>query len=747
MQKIIKNIKKHKILVVIFIVIIFSLSLISKIYKFNFKYKTSENTSRMEAIIENLEKVEEDKISYLVKYNGDKFLLNIYKDKYSLEKTNDKQFNLDFKYGDVVTFRGKISIPEKLGNEGEFNYKNYLNSNNIVGIISTYDVKVTDVKLGNIFLNCIYYIKESISKKIDNMIPKNEVGLFKSMIYGDDLDLDSNVKENFKKVGLSHLLVVSGTHMSSVIILLSYIYRFINKKNNMYINIFVIIVFCILSSSGLSIIRAAIMILISVIFTSKNKNINIYVKIFISLVIICIYNPYAILSSGIMLSYFSVLGIVMFQTEIFSFFKIKVKYILKIEYVKPKGIKKVIYNAIKLILFPLSITISVQIMLFPVQLYLFGDFYFVTFLSNILVSYIINFFSVISYIYILCINIPYLSGMLANFIILILKLIINLTEYLSSFDMLKISIPRLSIISYIIYYLIVLLYKFRKYIKLNLSKKIKKHFNKIIFVFTFLGFTFVISNYIYINYFENYVYYFNVKQGNMALIHKNGKNIVVDMGSTTENLASNILLNFAKVRNISKIDLVILTHMHTDHINGVNSILDNIPVERVAYNIPKEEIKEYYELKNNLDKNGIIKLELEESDKISFDDIDIQILGPPKDKEIKSSDSVNANSMIIYITTQKSSLLFMGDATKESEEYLLENNENITNIDVLQIGHHGSSTSTSDKLLENINIKNGLISSCKKVYGHPSDVTLNILKKHNINIWITENKGGFKYKI
>ncbi len=745
MKKLRNYINKHKVIIVIFLVIVFFLSFSLKYYKFNVKYKNIDigTNGKLEAMVIEKYSVNDNKISYIVIYNNDKFLLNIYANKYSLEKVNTTQFVSDysnFKYGDVISFRGSISIPEKLGNEGEFNYKNYLNSKDIVGTISTYDAKLSDVKIGNVLFNYIYNIKDNLSRKIDKDMNKEEATLFKSMVYGDDLELDSEIKENFEKSGISHLLVVSGTHMSSIILLLNFIYKFINKKNNKYINIFVIIVFCILSSSGLSIMRATIMGLITVIFNNKN-NINIYLKIAISIIIILIYNPYSILNSGMILSYFAVIGIVMFQSQIYSFFKIKLKYMLKIQYIKPKGIKSIIYKILKLILYPLSITISVQIMLLPISLYLFGHFYLITFLSNIIISYIDSFFSFISFIYIICINIPYLSGMLAYFLVFVLKIIINLTSFLSKFDILEISIPRLSITSYLLYYSLIILYKLKKYIKVNLKNNIKRHFSKILCIYCIFVMLFIISNYTYITYFENYVYYFNVKQGNMALIHKNGKNIIVDIGSTTENLASNILLNFAKVKNIKKIDLILLTHMHTDHINGVQGLINNIEIGNVAYSIPKEDITEYFQLKEILEENKISVIELEESDEIKYKDIDIKVISPPKDFEIEDSDSVNANSMVIDIKTNKSNLLFMGDATKQSEKYFLNKSNEIGKVDVLQVGHHGSSTSTSDEMLNSINIKNALISSRKKVYGHPSEDTLNILKKHNINIWITEKSG------
>ena len=94
----------------------------------------------------------------------------------------------------------------------------------------------------------------------------------------------------------------------------------------------------------------------------------------------------------------------------------------------------------------------------------------------------------------------------------------------------------------------------------------------------------------------------------------------------------------------------------------------------------------------------------------------------------------------------------MGDATIETEKVLLNNITNdiqnkFQNISVLQVGHHGSKTSTSDNFLQMLNVKLAVISSKKKVYGHPSKETLDRLNKYNIRYKITENNGAVVLKI
>ena len=201
---------------------------------------------------------------------------------------------------------------------------------------------------------------------------------------------------------------------------------------------------------------------------------------------------------------------------------------------------------------------------------------------------------------------------------------------------------------------------------------------------------YILCSYVYSNFFSNYVIYFNVEQGNMALIHYKGKNIIVDIGSTKDNLASSIIINYLNKKNISSIDAVILTHFHTDHINGINDkLLSNVEIKKVIYAKPKEEQKEYSDILSLLNKNNISKIEVTKDEKIEIGEIEINIISPNVNEKINDEDIANANSIVSIISIKNKTLMFMGDATKNTEKYILKNSKiPINNIDVYQVGHH-----------------------------------------------------------
>ncbi|MEG1705241.1 MAG: MBL fold metallo-hydrolase [Clostridia bacterium] len=240
---------------------------------------------------------------------------------------------------------------------------------------------------------------------------------------------------------------------------------------------------------------------------------------------------------------------------------------------------------------------------------------------------------------------------------------------------------------------------------------------------------------------------------------------------------SESLISFLKAYNIYKIDYAIITHFHKDHISGIFDLekhLENnsLKINSVIYSCDKFEYNKTNIMDNNfgeksinfktfkeyINKYKIKEIMVEKFDKFNINkNITIDVLNPRNNEIIKSKDKVNSNSLITCISVNKNNFLFMGDATIESEYFLindinkLKNKEYYTyklnNLKCIQIGHHGSNTSTSEKFLKSINVKEAVISSKKSVYNHPSDIIVNRLNLHKINTKITEKLGGTINKI
>lgn len=230
-----------------------------------------------------------------------------------------------------------------------------------------------------------------------------------------------------------------------------------------------------------------------------------------------------------------------------------------------------------------------------------------------------------------------------------------------------------------------------------------------------------------------YVHYINVDQGDSILIQANNKNLLIDSGPKSHKKQ---LVQFLNSLNISTLDYVIATHPHDDHIGNMNTVINSYKIN--SFYAPKvySNAKSFEQMIDAL-KSKSLKIHPIKRDCNTIDlgpDIKIQVLSPISD----SYDNENNYSPIIKVSFGNTSFLFTGDAESEVENQLLSFNDNLE-ADVLKIGHHGSSSSTSDCFLSKVNPKYAVISVGKdNIYGHPNKNTLLKLKNSNINILRTD---------
>lgn len=680
------------------------------IYLYNFKYDYWKNKI-IEIKIDEIISVDEEDVEYSVKYNNDKFVLYL---------KNDGNI---YEHGQKLKILSSNYEIKKYGNPYEFDYKRYLNSKGIVSrlycnkIIEKGDVK-KDLK------SIIYYIRNSISKKLDNNLNTTISNFIKSITYGDDTYLDKDLKELFSNVGLGHVLCVSGTH----VLFLIASYEFIIKdKKHKKIEMVMLIYFYSISLFNLSLFRAICMEVL------KNTTKFSFKKRYaITLYLVLLVNPYNIFNVGVIFSFLSVLGIHLFYNLFFSYFKVNLK-------LKRKFAIKIYSN--------ISLTISSQVLIFPFLIYYFQKISLIAILSNMLVIVILNILLLNCFILFILFFIPILSTILIHCCNILSNIFIFEVKILDKINFLDVKVPKINISIMILYYLLVIIVLYGKNIKF-ISWKYRKNIDVTMKVFCILTVTYFFTWYIKTMYFEKYVIFFNVGQGNMALIHNNTTNIIVDIGSTRENNAGNIITNFLKAKNIENIDAVFITHMHSDHVNGIYNLIAEANVKRVCFSIPVEENEYYYDICKILREKGISKVILNEDDMFIFDGISVDVLFSTPYSYIKDSDMLNANSTVFLVKSNGSNYLFMGDSTKKTENYIAKKYldcKKINKIKAYQVSHHGSKTSSLEYFISNMPVCSAIISADKQVYGHPDNETIEILQKYNFKIYITQKEGAIKF--
>ena len=243
-----------------------------------------------------------------------------------------------------------------------------------------------------------------------------------------------------------------------------------------------------------------------------------------------------------------------------------------------------------------------------------------------------------------------------------------------------------------------------------------------------------------------HILFFDIGQGDAIFIETpEGHQILIDGGPSKK-----ILEKLMKEMPFwdRTIDLVILSHPEKDHLKGLLHVLNRYKVENVLWTgvlRDTEVFREWQKLLNQEKKREYAREFIAKAgQEIKGGDAKIFILYPFQNLSGKKYKNSNDTSVIAYLIFGKKSFLFTGDATKKTEEKLLEEKFDI-NSDVLKISHHGSKTSTSKEFLKEVSPEIAVISCGRNNrYGHPDGEVLNRLKKFGIKILRTDQKGDIK---
>lgn len=235
------------------------------------------------------------------------------------------------------------------------------------------------------------------------------------------------------------------------------------------------------------------------------------------------------------------------------------------------------------------------------------------------------------------------------------------------------------------------------------------------------------------------VHFIDVGQGDAALIRTpQGRIILIDGGPAG---AGEAVLRYLAERKISRIDLLVGTHPHEDHIGGLTAVLDKLPVDRVV-DSGRTHTSLTYERYLTLIEQKKIPFEIARAgNKIALDStIALQVLHPGPDTE---SSSLNNSSVVLRLSYGEVEFLFTGDVEKEGEAEMLERGYRSAPSTVLKVAHHGSSSSSTGAFLKAAAPVLAIISAGRdNVYGHPHEETLERLIEAGASIYRTDLQGS-----
>ena len=239
------------------------------------------------------------------------------------------------------------------------------------------------------------------------------------------------------------------------------------------------------------------------------------------------------------------------------------------------------------------------------------------------------------------------------------------------------------------------------------------------------------------------IYALDVGQGDsLLIISPQGKTVLIDAGPVE---AGDEVVAALRNHGVRQIDLMVATHPHADHIGGMRKVFDNFRIKQFLDSGQSYGTVTYEKLLREVQDNKVVYVKALRGQMIELDSgIKIEVLNPDKQliTDIRSGGSVqNANSVVLRLSYGNFEMLFTGDAEFETEAQMMASGKPLV-ADVLKIGHHGSRHATSGKFLEMVRPQIAIISDgMNNDYGHPSQFTLDRLKKAGIKTLRTDLHG------
>ncbi|BDQ02072.1 DNA internalization-related competence protein ComEC/Rec2 [Ignavibacterium sp.] len=637
-----------------------------------------------------------------------------------------KIFYDNAKPGNKILVKGTFQQGRDVRNPGEFDYRKFLLSKGITGLITSYDsASISFLSYEyDFFNNLIFQTRINIDELIHQLHNSQTAGLLRGLLLADRTEIDYETKQNFVNSGVIHILAVSGLHVGYILLFFVVLFGRFNIYTRSFLTILGLISFMIITGIPASVFRATLMSVILIIAFLSGRSTNLLNSTALSAVIILIFKPNEIFNPGFQLSYSAVLSIAIIYPVI-------QKIILELS-ITNKYLKNILLFA--------GVSLSAQIGTLPFTLAYFNKLSVISLLSNLVVIPLAGIIVGLAIITLMIGSfIPSFAIYFAIVNNVITSLMMDLIRFTGSLDFAFIRINNFSLLDSIIFYLFIaiLIYLFRisESIKIKLAVTLITFAN--IFVFTQFDDKKLLPDGVLS------VMMIDVGQGDSFLIKfPNNKTAIIDAGVVDPyfDTGERIIIPLLDYLGIEQIDYGFVSHLDTDHYGGFASLLYNKRVNEIYRPKPDSSDKSI-RFEKVLDKLKIPKY-IYEKNKKEIGNVSLYILNDFNEEDFNSLSS-NDRSGILKIVFGKTSFLFVGDAEIPAEKIYLHSNRKFLDSDVLKVGHHGSKTGSSIEFLEAVSPEISLVSAgIKNKFGHPSEIVLQRLKEIKSEILRTDSLGA-----
>lgn len=620
--------------------------------------------------------------------------------------------------GQTLKVKGAINRFEPARNPGNFDQSIYYARENIYGYLWCEEILSVSGK-ENKYLEWLHQIKSMWQQTILNNMSDKNGPILCAMLLGERSGIEQDTKEIYQKNGISHVLAISGLHISFIGLGIYHVFR---KCGVSYLAagilaIGVLTLYVTMIGFSISVLRAYIMLLFRIGADITGRVYDLLTALSFSAVVSIIKEPLCFTDAAFYMSYGAILGIVL----VYPVWK-------KLLGEERKWLRGV------------GVSFIINVTLFPILLWFYFEVATYSSVINMLILPLMTwvlgfgiFGSLIGMVF------PQIGGV-------VLKgsdFLLHLFEWVGKMGC---KLPGARMVlgkpewwQVIVYYSLLLLFVWRLHYRFACRRITKERINFCFFCVVALFLFFEFPND------KLEVTMLDVGQGDCIYMKgPKGKSYLIDGGSSdVKEVGKYRMESFLKSQGIGKLDYVFVSHGDMDHYCGIAELLERqqigVRIESIVFPKYYEEDEELRELALLAYANGCNVKVIDARQKMVEGDLTIYCVQP--DSEMKRLEG-NEGSMVLDVSFRNFNMLCCGDVENEGEERVIKEIENHT-YDVLKVSHHGSKNSTTEKFLEESAPRVGLISVGENnSYGHPHEETLERLKKNGCKIYQTKNRGA-----
>ena len=634
-----------------------------------------------------------------------------------------------------VRLEGMLVLPELPRNPGQFNRRIYESGKKIDFYLE--NPTVLEVKEQRSGVREVVEIwKTEMMNRCEKIYPDEEAGILEAMLFGEKSELSGDIKELYQAAGISHVLVISGLHISLLALAVAGILR----RLGFPMPVWVILSVGVLAGYGILIgqpptaVRALLMFFVLQGARLLGRSYDLLSALAFAGILMLLDNPDLILDGGCRLSFCAVIGVGWYVSEKNKiFWSIGEKEKRKNRGKGGKG------SSAGAILENIRAGWYLWLFTLPVMLDTFYQVSVVGILWNLVAIPLLPVIIASGGLGVVLagwnIFLGSLAGSPAYGMLQLYREIGNISEKLPV-GMWTPGQPSKPVIAgyYLVIFLLVLVEK--QLIKREKRWKIFPGMELCSMLLLLLLMAHPWQQ-------REKITFLDVGQGDASLLQSGGQTLLLDGGSTSQkNVGTYVILPYIKQQGISCLEAVVLTHTDQDHINGVTEVLEEgkkgwLTVKNLMYPYWMEGTEQGKQLKKLAEEAGASCRKIRAGDRLTIGKAEAVVLYPKEQEKIAEP---NAGSLVLFWKWEGVQAMFTGDLPEEKERELL---QNLPACEILQVGHHGSATSTCREFLEQVQPSLAVIScAMKNRYGHPSPDTVDRLKKTGCEIRYTMKSGA-----